>query len=232
MLGKYIFKVIGFSFVVIKCVIFDFDQTLVDTLGRFYKVYNSTLKLFGLNEISWKDFIKSYAEDTLDEYVPAELREKFWRIFLEKYGDFLGEIKPIEGSEYCLKYLKAVGLTVVVTTGRRAPNSELIFELVRAGFIHYVDYVFTAEGIMFKNHVFNKVCLLKKVLNELMLNVDDVLFVADYRADVLAARKLGVAIVAVETGLEDPRLLKELGALAVLPSVKELPPLLEASKLI
>lgn len=232
MLDKYIFKVIGCLFAVIKCIIFDFDQTLVDTLNRFYKVFINTLKLFGLDNISWDDFIRDYAEDKLDKYIPSDLREKFWEIFLEKYSEFIGEVKPIEGAEYCLKYLKKKGLTVVVTTGRRAPLSEILFELVKVNFIHYVDYVFTAKNTNFRDHVSNKVYLLEKVLDELLLNISESLFVADYRADVIAAKKIGLQVIAVKTGLEDAYLLKKLGAFTVISTVKELPYILEASKLI
>jgi len=217
---------------VIKCFIFDLDQTLVNTLSRFYRVFNITLKDFNLKEITWKDFIVNYARDTLDRYIPRPYRREFWEIFLEKYSELIGEVELIDGAEDCLRYLKRMFLSIVVVTGRRVPVAEVMYELAKVSLIQYVDATYTAARIPFKDHVTNKILLFKKVLNDFMLEPSEALVVADYRADIIASKSLKIKVIGVLTGLEREEVLRSLGASAVVYSVKELCTLLKSSKLI
>ncbi len=59
----------------VRAFIFDTDQTLLNTLKRFYVVFNRNLEKLGLKPLEYRDFVKKYSQDILDEVV-APLRSK------------------------------------------------------------------------------------------------------------------------------------------------------------
>ena len=77
-----------------KAVIFDTDCTLVDTLDRFFVLFNELLEKREGKPLSHSAFLKHYVEDTLDDVVapvPINRRDerlhKFWMEFLRKYRE-------------------------------------------------------------------------------------------------------------------------------------------------
>jgi len=213
--------------ILVKLVIFDLDQTLIDTIHRFHEVFNRVLEMFGGVRISWNDFIVAYSSDTLDDYIPKSCDKRvFWREFRRIYSLFIHDLdKPIGGVEDVLKFLKLMGLKIVVCTGRECSREDVVKELQRFNLIQYVDGVYTLmyQDPSEEDVVFCRSGLLKRILDDYDVKVDEVLFVGDYWVDMYSAKKVGLKCVGVLTGYEPADRLMKFGADYIIRSVVELP---------
>ncbi len=216
----------------IKLVIFDLDQTLIDTLPRFFKVFNKTLKKYGLREVEWDIFLEKYKADDLDSLIsPRVLLDDFWNTFLEIYDEEppLND-RAIEGAEETLSCLRKSGVKIVVVTGRKSPKEKVWENLRLYGLDKYVDAVFTASSVQDLEFRFSKKELLIKVIRDYGVSEKEVMFVGDYRYDMLSGKKAGVFTVGVLTGHESEEVLFSYGADLVVESVASIPEVLEKLK--
>jgi len=208
-------------------VIFDLDQTLLDTIHRFHEVFNRVLEMFGGIEVSWDDFIVAYSLDTLDDYIPKSCDKRvFWCEFRRIYSSFIHDLdKPIDGVEDILKLLRIMGLKIVVCTGRECSREDVVRELEHFNLIRYVDGVYTLmyQDPSEEDVVFCRSGLLRRILDDYGVKVDEVLFVGDYWVDMYSAKKVGLKCVGVLTGYEPADRLMKFGADYVIRSVVELP---------
>ncbi len=204
----------------LKLVIFDFDQTLVNTLPRFHRIFNLALEHFGGKLLDWDTFIRDYAEDALNRHVPVEPKE-FWDYFLSHYNDIeCLRDEPIHGALETLRTLKDMGLNVVITTGRMVPPEEVWKELRRFGMDKYVDFVYTRLNNYGDGR--RRTEMIESAMKRFNAKKDETIFVGDYWPDMQSGREVGIFTVGVLTGLESEEKLKENGADVVIPSVKNL----------
>jgi len=115
----------------IKLVVLDLDQTLIDSIHRFYETFNNVIVSFGGSKVSWDEFFKAYCEDKLDYFIPKTCkREDFWKEFRRRYSSWIHEKdKPMKGALETLKWLNNRGFKIVVTTGREASAEDIWREL-------------------------------------------------------------------------------------------------------
>ena len=209
---------------VLRAVIFDLDQTLIDTLPRFYRVFKSLLNERG-RDISWEDFLRDYAEDTLDKYIPpGEDRKSFWNEFLERYSDEnCPDDKVIDGAREVLAKLKDMGVKIAVTTGRLTTVDKVEKELERFGLKEYVDLVWASnKKYEDEEELFSKERVLRDILKKLSVKPEECVVVGDYYPDVKSAKSLGAYAIGVLTGHMKEEQLREAGADEVIESVKDL----------
>lgn len=218
--------------VLIKLVIFDLDQTLIDTIHRFHEVFNRVLGMFGGVGVSWDEFIAAYSSDTLNDYIPKSCDEKeFWREFRRVYSSFIHDLdKPIDGVEEVLKFLKDMGLKVVVCTGRECSSEDVVRELRHFNLIRYIDGVYTLmhQDPSEEDVVFCRSGLLKRILDDYGVRVDEALFVGDYWVDMYSAKKVGLKCIGVLTGYEPTNRLMKFGADYIIRSVADLPDIIKS----
>jgi len=204
----------------LKLVIFDLDQTLINTLPRFYRIFNLALEHFGAEPIDWDSFIRDYAYDILNRHIPVEPKE-FWDYFLSHYNDIECEKdRLIDGAKDVLKFLKDRGINVVITTGRMVPAEKVWDELRRFGIDKYVDFVYTRLDGYGDGR--RRTELIREAMKKFNASKDETILVADYWPDMQSGREVGIFTVGVLTGLEDEGKLRDNGADAVIPSVKDL----------
>ncbi len=204
----------------LKLVIFDLDQTLINTLPRFYRIFNLTLEHFGGKKIDWNTFMKDYEEDTLNRHVPVGPKE-FWDYFLSHYNDIMCEKdRLIDGAKDVLKFLKDRDINVVITTGRMVPAEKVWDELRRFGINKYVDFVYTRLDGYGDGR--RRTELIREAMKKFNASKDETILVADYWPDMQSGREVGIFTVGVLTGLESEGKLRENGADVVIPSVKDL----------
>jgi len=215
----------------LSAILLDLDQTIVNTLERFFLVFNMTLEHYGLESIGWNVFLEHYSNDSLDLFIPPTVsRRDFWWFFLKSYNDVIAPSDaPIPGAEDVLKLLKNKGLKVGVITGR-AVNEDIVWEeLSRYGLSDYIDLLLTRLSIppSSTDDVISKTSLFKLALSIFRIVPEECVVVGDYWADMVAGREIGARLViGVLTGLMSPEKLKKHGAHVVINSIIELPSIL------
>ena len=204
----------------LKLVIFDLDQTLINTLPRFHRIFNLALEHFGAEPIDWDSFVRDYAYDILNRHLPVEPKD-FWDYFLSHYNDIECEKdKLIDGSKDVLKFLKERDINIVITTGRMVPVEKVWDELRRFGIDKYVDFVYTRLDGYGDGR--RRTELIREAMKRFKTSKDETILVADYWPDMQSGREVGIFTIGVLTGLESEGKLMENGADIVIPSVKDL----------
>lgn len=223
-----------FGVFVIKLVIFDLDQTLIDTIHRFHEVFNHTLTYFGVFPISWDVFIKHYSDDVLDDLIPTGCdRNSFWSTFRRSYCGFIHELdKPIDGVYEVLNWIKSLGVKIVVCTGRECSKKDIIRELKHFSLIDFVDGVYSLcdQDPFEEDILFCRSGLLHRIIIGYGFKFSDVVFVGDYWVDMYSARKINVIAIGVLTGYEPEWRLLKFGANYVIDSIARLPEVLNKIK--
>jgi len=208
-----------------KLAIFDLDQTLVDTLPRFHKIFNMALKNFGCNEVSWNDFIKRYKDDTLNYYVCVDHRT-FWDWFLSHYNDIKCDgDKLIPGAKETLKELKKMEMKIAIITGRMVSPNSVMKELDEFSLSSFVDLVYTRLNNYCDGR--RRTELIIEAMKYFNVDKNETFFVGDYWPDMQSGREAGILTIGVLTGHENPEKLMENGADFVIESVEELVPTLK-----
>ena len=203
--------------------IFDLDQTLIDSLEKFYIVFNQSLKFFNGKTIDWNTFYENYARDTLNKFIPKNVcKEDFWNYFLENYDNFGGRSKVIDGAIEALVKLRERGFKIIVVTGRKSLPKVVERELRQLGLMKYVDKLYTAYGDRGIGKDFSKKDLLKRILRDFHTRPDNCIFVSDYTPDIVVGKELGIYTIGVLTGLMPKNILLNAGANIVIESIKDI----------
>ncbi len=216
----------------ISLAILDLDMTLINTLHRFYIVYNEVRKLYGLKKIEYEEFLECFRKDKLTEILePLSQKERisFWKKFRRIYSHYRSiHDKPYEGAKEALMYLRRKNIKAVVTTGREIEPKYIWNELNSYGLSAYVNEVYTLiqQDPSDEDLLFSRKGILTLILEEYKVNPRDAIFIADYWVDMEAGRKVGVITIGVLTGLKDKLTLMEHGAQYVIAGIWELPSLL------
>ena len=198
----------------VKLAIFDLDQTLLDTLPRFYEVFNRVLEEAGGARVDWELFLEMYKRDELNELLPSGVgAEDFWRRFLELYDEHdPSSDRVLPGAEQALAELKRRGTKIVVVTGRRSRPEVVLDNLARHGLDKYVDAVYTATCAEELEFMFSKKEMILKALEDFGASPSETIFVGDYRYDMLSGKRAGVLTIGVTTGYESESVLRQYGA--------------------
>ncbi len=209
-----------------KAVIFDLDQTLIDTLKRFYIVFNKVLEIYGSPSINWDIFIKHYSDDNLDMLIPSGIsRNDFWWNFLKKYNDVkIDSDSPIPGAVEILKLLKKKNCLIAVVTGRAVKEEDVWRELDEFGLSKYVDLILTKLSIPNNDdNALSKTKLFKLASRLLNVSPSECIVVGDYWNDILGGKAIGAKLViGVLTGHMSKEKLIEYGADIVIKNIAEL----------
>ncbi len=195
-----------------KAFIFDIDQTLLNTLKRFYVVFNRNLEKIGLRPLEYKDFVKKYSQDILDDVVAPpgsrgrEARlHRFWLSFLKEFRSFrTSEDHLIPGVKRVLEKIYRQGIPIAVNTNCIAPVSQVREELEEFGIGEYISVISTgseARDELADGHHFSKKTIVKKAIAKLKIPAKDCVVVGDYFNDIKAGKALGTKTIAVLTGL-------------------------------
>lgn len=224
-----------------RAFIFDIDQTLLNTLKRFYVVFNGNLEKIGLKPLEYRDFVKKYSQDILDEVV-APLRSKereaklhrFWLPFLKEFRSFrTSEDHLIPGVKRVLEKIYLQKVPIAVNTNCIAPISQVREELDEFGIGEYVSVIATgyeAKDELANGHHFSKKTIIKKAIAKLKIPAKDCVVVGDYFNDIKAGKALGTKTIAVLTGLTGRDYAKKLRPNAIIDSLAHLFDVIEIKK--
>ncbi len=223
-----------------KAAIFDLDCTLVDTLDRFFAVFNELMVKNGKKPLDWDEFFRQYVADTLDNVVSpptAGNREKllheFWLEFLWKYREEDIKCSAYPGVKELFEGLHERKVPIAVITSCIVPSEKLRNELKRYGIANFVKAVVTAHdvvGDLEKGHHFSKAEIFRKVAMELGVDPKECVIVGDYWNDIQDGKKVGAKTIGVMTGLMRKELLEKYKPDAIVDSVREIPTVVEFVK--
>ena len=198
----------------IRGIIFDLDETLIDSLGTYWESFNRGTAIFSLKQVTEKTLAHLLDEgyrlgEILIKLFPAIFTDKAQRqlceneirkAYHELQADKVG-LKP--GVNEILQSLKDKGLKMGIVTGRATEGEGKWRELRRLNIGHFVDVMVTAaeapakpapDGIL-------------KCIRELGLSAEECVFIGDSRVDIMAGKKAGVKTVAVLNGVANEQLI-------------------------
>jgi phosphoglycolate phosphatase-like HAD superfamily hydrolase len=215
-----------------KAAIFDLDCTLVDTLKRFFELFNELLVAHGKKPLTWEKFFEVYVADTLDDLIakiPDRERERklheFWMEFLHKYRDGDPNGRLIPGVIEIFQDLSERGIPTAVITSCVVPAAKLRKELTRFGINKFVRTIVTAQDVLKNleagNH-FSKLEIFGLAAEKLGVDPEDCVVVGDYWNDIRDGKAVGAKTVAVLTGQMRRELLEKYGPDAIIESVRGL----------
>jgi len=214
-------------------VIFDFDCTLVDTLKRYFELFNSMLEEKGKGAMRWDEFWRAYVADELDDVVSSpgsEHREEelhsFWMEFLRRYREDDPGSKLLPGVRELMQDLHSKGIPLCVITSCIVPPGALRKELEELGIGKYVKTIATAYEVvedLERGHHFSKVEIMRLAAERLGIPGTDLVVVGDYWNDIRDGKAIGAKTVAVLTGSMRREMLERYGPDAVVESVRDLP---------
>ncbi|QFF98958.1 HAD family hydrolase [Psychrobacillus glaciei] len=184
-----------------KAIIFDFDGTLANTLPICYYSFQSVFKEFDNRDLSNED-IKAMFGPSETGIIKENLihlnKEQAIEMYYEKYlENHLQLVKQNHEMDELLKYIKNSGLKLAIVTGKakrsldislRALQMEDLFEVLVTG-DDVIDPKPHPEGVI-------------KALSFLNVQKEDVIFIGDSEADIVAGLQAEVVTIGVQW-LED-----------------------------
>ena len=214
----------------IKLFIFDLDGTLIDTSDRFYNVFMFLAEKYGLQKMTRDEFRLLYKSNRLGDLI-LQVKQRFLPEFLRIYHDFKGDgEQPFEGVRETLKILKDRNYILSVVTGRIIESELVKRELQLHGLADLLDEVLTNDfsgQSSTGDEALQKIYEFKILLGKYSLKPAECVVVGDYVLDILSGKKLGCWTIGVLTGGLDYSILKAAEPDAIIPSVRDIPRLLQ-----
>lgn len=207
-----------------KCVIFDLDGTLLNTLEDLANVGNRVLEKMGFPQHEtekYKYFVGNGIPKLIERIIPEgcsdEDRKKVHELYSENYGKHCCDnTKPYEGIAELLRNLKNNGIMTAVATNK---DHSFSVELVKEFFDSSIDIVVgRKDGFPKKPDPY----AVNYILNELGIDKSDTLYVGDSDVDMQTALNAGVCSCGALWGYRTERELTESGACHIAASAEEL----------
>ncbi len=213
-----------------KCVIFDLDGTLLNTLEDLADSVNEMLEKFScptrsLDEI--RQFVGNGMVRLIERSVPEDFdKNSFdpaYEFFREAYRkNMKNKTRPYDGILNCLEELKSVGVKTVVTSNK---NDDATKSLCREYFGELITMAVGArEGIPSKPHP----AMVKSAIESLGFEKSDCIFVGDSDTDILTAKNAGLKSVGVLWGFRDRDVLEKAKADFVIFKPQEITEIIKA----
>lgn len=174
----------------LKAVVFDLDGTLADTIPlTVFSLKEVTRELTG-KELSDEDILAEFGPidtEIIRKLVDNDMSERSVDVYIQNFTDnFNRFVKPIDGIEKLLKYLKEYGFRIGLFTGRSRLACHIVLE--KLGIRQYFDEIFAGddtsnpkpdpEGIL-------------KTFEKLNIPGGECAYVGDCDVDVLASKAAG-----------------------------------------
>jgi pyrophosphatase PpaX len=201
----------------IKAVIFDLDQTLIDSLQAFTEAFNRGIKPFGLDPVG-KEMVASFLDNgwrmdkMLSEAFPSVfLEEEIRKLCQHEIRKAYLELEPKKvilksGVERTLRSLREKGVKIGIVTGRITKGDGKWLELRRLKIDQYIDAMVTAAEAPAKPAPDGLIFCAKA----LGLLAEECVYVGDSRLDIKAGKEAGLLTAGIVTGVAgEESLIKE-----------------------
>ena len=192
---------------VMSCVMFDLDGTLVDTAPEIADAVNETLRRLGrpaLDEARIRGWIGNGAREMLAQAlaasgVGATAASAQWSAFSADYLDRCGtRSQPYPGVVPMLERLREAGMSLALLTNKESAFAHRV--LVKHGLSEYFDAIVAGDTLPVKKPHPDTI---NHLLQALGASADEALLVGDSAIDVRTARAAGVDVWLVRHGYAD-----------------------------
>lgn len=205
----------------LKCVIFDLDGTLLNTIEDLNAALNHTFAEFNLSKISVSQTAKNLGNGIRNLIIKSMGSENnidaIFKSFMNYYNNNVNVYtKPYDGIVDLLYYLKDKGIKLAVISNK---NIVPLTSLVNSHFPNMFDIVL-GEGMGFKRKPDPEI--INFCLTELNVKKEDALYIGDSDIDILTINNCNISGILVSYGYRDKKILEENGAKIILDSVEDL----------
>ena len=188
----------------IKCLIFDFDGTIADTLPFAVNTaieLNRELKLMDEDKINIEKFRGMSSEDFFKSLEISKFKLFLYTFkFLRRMNSKIEGLVTFEGIPQVLKDLKEKNIKLgIITTNTR----RMVKKFIRDDQVEYFDFI---KQCYF---MFGKSRMLKFTVSKLGLKPEEVIYIGDETRDIKAAKKVGIKSAAVTWGYNVESILSE-----------------------
>jgi HAD superfamily hydrolase (TIGR01509 family) len=218
----------------IRCMMFDLDGTLIDSIPSYFQLMETILEVVGLPPAPrslvaefmtgginvLEKMIPEAMADRKDELVKQCLsvgRQMSWNMFNDK-------VQLVDGVAELFSLLKNRGILIgVVTSTHRIAIERKLAPLARGGLKNAVDAVVGIEDAAERKPAPDPLIVCARQLN---IPTDRSVYVGDSHVDIRAGKAAGMPTIGVLTGLDDVATLKREDPSWILESVREIKGLL------
>jgi len=209
-------------FLNLKAIVIDLDGTLVDTIPIFEKIHKEILKRYGIvlqdsldtNGSSPKEMIYLLSKKYNIELNYEKILEEAENIFLEKYID---NVKFTPGAKEFLIYIKEKKYKLGLYTSNSKKLASAILD--KLGIRTMFDCIITGNDI---NNLKPEPDGYLKILECLNVKPYEVIAIEDSIYGVISAKRAGINVIAVLTGVSKKKELASVGATLIFKNLKEL----------
>ncbi len=187
-----------------KTILFDFDGTLANTLKTVVEIYNKVAPEYNCKTVELEDVSRLQAMTISHLMKEQGISHITLAILLVRVRKELhiniDHVKPFFGIEEQLQTLKKMGYQLGIMSSNSQKNVHTFLE--SNNMKHLFDFVHTSKNI------FGKHTAIKRIISNLSLQTNDVVYVGDETRDIEACKKIGVKIAAVSWGYNLPEVLQ------------------------
>lgn len=184
-------------------IIFDFDGTIVDSVGLAVSIYNEMCEKFKLRKIDHQDitFLKdlSIAERIKQFNVPFYLLPKMGMEFKRRYEKNVGQLKEIAGIKDVILDLKQLGYPLSIISSNSVSNIKRFLALTN---FDVFDDIYSSKAL------FGKQSILNQVARNLNIAKEKIIYIGDELRDIASCKKAGVKMIAVTWGFDSAQLIR------------------------
>lgn len=208
----------------IRVVMFDYDGTLVNSMGIHLKAWKKIVKSFGM-KVDNKKINSSMGLPY--ENIAKILYPKNPKLFLKRYIEhtssklYAKRFKKINGAESVVKNVSRNYDVVLATSNKR---KILLLWMKANGFRRLFDYIVAADDV---KHGKPYPDTLVKVMKHFKVKPSEILYIGDADYDIIMCKRARVKCVAVLTGKLTRREAKRLKPFAIVNNVNSLPTILK-----
>jgi len=211
----------------IKVVIFDLDGTLVNAYPAVSQSVNHTLSVLGFSPRTHADIKRSVGggdRKLMVHFVGEKKADQAIAIYRPHHTKALrikGAVRLLPGALGILKHLKGKGYKLAIASNRPTKFTRIILKVL--GILPLFDVVLCADRAK-KPKPYPD--MLWAIAQRLKLENAEVLYVGDMTIDIKCAHRAGVRVVAVATGSNSRKELKDLKPWAFIDKMIELKPII------
>jgi len=185
-----------------KYIFFDFDGTIVNSMGIGMKLYNEMAEKYNLRKLKEEE-IALLSSLTISERikmfeVPLYMIPKMIIEFKRKYQKFISSLHEIEGMKDIIYELKQKGYSLCIISSNTVKNIQ---QFLINNQLDVFDHVYSSRGI------FGKHATLKTVSRKLKIKQEQIIYIGDELRDIVSCKKAGVEIISVTWGFDSAELL-------------------------